>query len=136
MRSKFQELLLDLSEKLDLDIDLLVDKNRACSILFDNVEVQLELDQNADNLIIFSSIAELPAGKYREKVLLDALKANDQFPYIATFSYFELDASLSMHNFLNFASLNADILASYLATFVELAKKYKKAVERGQTSIL
>lgn len=136
MRSKFQELLLDLSEKFDLDIDLHVDKNRACSILFDDIVVQLELDQSSDNLIVFSSIAELPAGKYREKVLLDALKANSQFPYIAIFSYFEIETSLSMHNFLDFATFNADILASYLEAFVELAKKYKKAVERGQTSIL
>lgn len=136
MRSKFQELLIDLSEKLDLDTDLLVDKNRACSILFDNIEVQLELDQSSENLIIFSSIAEIPAGKYREKVLLDALKANNQFPYISIFSYFEPDASLSMHNFLDFTTLNADILESFLSTFVELAQKYKTALERGQTSIL
>ncbi|HEU64899.1 MAG: hypothetical protein KR126chlam4_01139 [Candidatus Anoxychlamydiales bacterium] len=136
MRSKFQELLLDLSEKLELDLDLHVDKNRACSILFEDVEVQLELDGSSENLIVFTSIAEIPAGKYREKVLLDALKANNEFPYIAIFAYFEIDASLSMHNFLDFATLNADILSSYLATFVELAQKYKKAVERGQTSIL
>ena len=135
MKSKFQELLFDLSEKLDLDLDLHVDKNRACSILFDNVVVQLELDESSDNLIVFSSIAEIPAGKYREKVLLNALKANNEFPYIAILSYFEIDASLSMHNFLDFATLNADILSSYLTTFVEFARKYKKAIETGQNSI-
>ncbi|NGX44251.1 MAG: hypothetical protein KR126chlam5_00766 [Candidatus Anoxychlamydiales bacterium] len=135
MKSKFQELLFDLSEKLDLDLDLHVDKNRACSILFDNVVVQLELDESSDNLIVFSSIAEIPAGKYREKVLLNSLKANNEFPFIATLSYFEPDASLSMHNFLDFEHLNADILSSYLAIFVELAQKYKKAIETGQSSI-
>ena len=136
MRSKFQELLLDLSEKLDLDMDLLVDKNRACSILFDDIEVQLELDQSSENLLVFTSIIEIPAGKYREKVLLDALKANDLFPYVAIFSYFEPDASLAMHNFLDFASLKTDVLTSYLTTFAELAKNYKQAIEHGQTSIL
>lgn len=135
MRSKFQELLFDLSEKLDLDLDLHVDKNRACSILFEDIEVQLELDESSENLIVFSSIAEILAGKYREKVLLDALKANNEFPYIAIFSYFEIDASLSMHNFLSFEHLNADILSSYLTTFVELAKKYKKAITSGQSII-
>lgn len=135
MKSKFQELLLDLSEKLDLDIDLHVDKNRACSILFDNVIVQLELDDTSENLIVFSSIAELASGKYREKVLLQALKANNLFPYIAIFSFFEIDSTLAMHNFLNFNELNADILDSYLTTFVELAQKYKQAIESGQPSI-
>jgi len=135
MKSKFQELLLDLSEKLDLDIDLLVDKNRACSILFDDIEIQLELDATAENLIVFSSIYEIPAGKFREKALLDALKANNQFPYIAIFSYFEPESSIAMHNFLDFGSLNADILASYLTIFVDLAKKYKQVLQRGQTSI-
>ncbi len=133
MKSKFQSLLLGLSEVLKLDIDLHIDKNGACSILFDeSIIVQLELDETSENLIVFSSIAEIPAGKYREKVLLAALKANNQFPYIAIFSYFEPEASLAMHNFLNFSTLTADILASYLTTFVDLAIKYKKAIESGQ----
>lgn len=135
MRSKFQNLLSDLSEKIELDVDLLVDKNKACSILFeDNIQVQLELDSSSENLLIFCSITEIPPGKFRENVLLDALKANDEFPFIAILSYFEPDSSIALYNFLDFASLSADVLASYLSIFVELALKYKKAIERGQSS--
>ncbi len=133
MRDKFLILLNSLSEKLEIDLQL--DKNGACTILYeDDLKVQLELDSTLENLIVFSSLFTLAPGKFREDVLLNALKANDTFPYVATFSYFEPDSSLAFHNFLKFETLTVDILVSYLSTFVELASRYKKAIEQGNSS--
>ncbi|NGX28842.1 MAG: hypothetical protein K940chlam1_01030 [Candidatus Anoxychlamydiales bacterium] len=133
MQNKFQDLIESLADHLSQD--LYVDKNGACVIVFDDViKVQLELDQTSQNLIVFSSVCELPPGKFREKVLLDALKANDKFPYVAILSFFEPDSSLALHNFLDFRSLKVDVLASYLSTFVELCFLYKDAINSGQTS--
>jgi len=133
MRDKFLILLNSLSEKLEIDLQL--DTNGACSILYeDNLAVQLELDSTLENLIVFSSLFTLAPGKFREDVLLNALKANNTFPYVAIFSYFEPDNSLAFHNFLKFETLSVDILVSYLSTFVELASRYKKAIEQGNSS--
>lgn len=133
MQNKFQDLINDLAKILSQD--LYVDKNKACVISYDDVlKVQLELDQSSQNLIVFSSITTLAPGKFRENVLLDALKANNEFPYVAIFSFFEPDSSLALHNFLDFPSLKADVLASYLSTFVEICFLYRSAINANQTS--
>lgn len=133
MQDKFKDLIKDLADLLMQD--LYVDKNGACVIVYDDViKVQLELDKSSQNLIVFSSVSPLPPGKFRENVLLDALKENEKFPYIAIFSFFEPDSSLALHNFLDFANLKADVLASYLSTFVELCFLYRNAINSGQTS--
>lgn len=133
MRDKFDELLKELS--IQLDIELHLDHNGACLIDFDEkVKVQLELDKSLENLIVFSSLCQIPPGKFRENVLCDALKENDKFPYIATFSFFEKESSLVLFNFLSFANINAEILSSYLTTFVDLAYLYQDAISHGQTS--
>jgi hypothetical protein len=133
MIDKFEELLKELS--IQLEIQLHLDKNGACTIFFDEkIKVQLELDKNLENLIVFCSINSITPGKFRENVLLEALKENDKFPYIATFAFFERESSLAMFNFLNFSSLSAQMLSSYLTLFVDLAILYQDALSHGQTS--
>jgi len=133
MLDKFEELLKELSTELDTKLHL--DENRACMLSFDEkINVQLELDKDLENLLVFCCICTLPPGRFRENVFLEALKENDKFPYIATFAYFEKENSLAMYNFLYVANLNVEILSSYLKTFVDLAFLYYEAISRGQTS--
>ncbi len=133
MINKFEELLKDLS--IQLNTELHVDKHGACLINFDEkIKVQLELDKSSQNLIVFSPICQLPPGKFRENVFLDALKENNKFPYIATFSYFEKENSLAIFNFFHLNSLKSQMLASYLTIFVDLVKLYQDAILHGQTS--
>jgi len=133
MQDKFSDFIKDLADLLSED--LYVDKNQACVIVYDDViQVQLELDQLSQNLIVFSSVCTVPPGKFRENVLLDALKENDKFPCVATLSFFEPDSSLALHNFFDFLSLDANILVSYLSTFVDLCFLYRQAINSGQTS--
>lgn len=133
MQDKFKDLIEELSKILSED--LYVDKNHACVIVYDDVlKVQLELDESGQNLIVFSSIIALTPGKFRENVLLGALKANNEFPYVAIFSFFEPDSSLALHNFLDFSSLKAEVLASYLSTFVEICFLYRNAINANQST--
>lgn len=133
MSDKFEEMLKGLSILLDTKFH--IDKNRACSIIFDEkIILQLELDENLENLIVFSSVCPLAPGKFRENVFLEALKENNKFPYIAIFAYYEADNSLAMCNYLPFDTLNPEILSSYLSTFIDLAFLYQEAISRGQTS--
>ncbi|EKE03255.1 MAG: hypothetical protein ACD_20C00227G0001 [uncultured bacterium] len=133
MAGKFEELLKELSVQLDSEFS--IDQNKGCLIAFDeNIKVQLELDENQEYLIVFSIISAVPPGKFRENVLLSALKENDKFPYVAAFGYLEKENSLAMFNFLYLDSLNIDILTSYLAAFVDLAALYQNDLLHGQTS--
>ncbi len=133
MLDKFEELLKELS--IQLGTELHIDKNGACLIFFEEkVKVQLELDKNLENLIVFCAICTISPGKFRENVLSNALKENNTFPYIATFAYFERESSLCMFNYLYFANLNAQMLSSYLLTFVDLASLYQDAISHGQSS--
>jgi hypothetical protein len=133
MIDKFEEILKELS--IELTTPLHVDENNACLIVFDEkINVQLELDETLENLIIFSLIYSLPPGKYRENVLLEALKENDKFPYIAVFAYFEPENSLALFNILNLSNLNSKTLVSYLLAFRDLALIYQNSLIHGQTS--
>jgi len=133
MIDKFEEILKELS--IELKTPLHVDENNACMIVFeDKINVQLELDETLENIIIFSLIYPLAPGKYRENVLLEALKENDKFPYIAVFGYYEPEDSLALFNILNLSNLTSQILTSYLLTFVDLALIYQDSLIHGQSS--
>jgi len=133
MKNKFEDLLVDLSELLDTE--LLADSNNACSIIFDEtLEVQLELDESEENLIVYSSICPVPPGKFRENVLLQALKENDKFPFIGILGYYEAETSLCLFNYLYFDDMTPDLLSSYLSLFVEYAFLYREAISKGQTT--
>ncbi|MFA6118608.1 MAG: CesT family type III secretion system chaperone [Parachlamydiales bacterium] len=135
MIDKYEELLNYLSNKLD--IELRIDSNQSCSILFDDtISVQLELDESAENLIIFSSAVQLPAGKFRENILLNGLKENDKYPIIATFGYYEKANTLAIFNFLNLLSTDNEAIYNYLKTFVDLVFLYHDSVSKGQASPL
>lgn len=126
----FEKIVNAISE--DLDANLHVDVNGACTVLFDDVlPVHLELDEN-DDLIIFSAICTLDPGKYREKILSEALKENDKFPSIATLGYFEEENSLALFNFLDLKYINEKTLISYLMTFVELGFLYYNSLTKGK----
>jgi hypothetical protein len=135
MIDKFESLLKLLSNKFNTDLK--IDQNQSCLISFDDtVNVQFELDEALENLIIFSPIAQLPPGKFRENVLLNALKENDKFPYLAVFGYLEKTNSLAIYNLLNFSSLDNETLYSFINAFVELAFLYHDAVLQGNSSPL
>lgn len=72
---KFEELLKELSHLIGSP--LTPDSKSTCLLVFNNgVKIQLELDKSADFLIIGASLGELPPGKYREQILIAALKSN------------------------------------------------------------
>ena len=133
MRTKFEELIKNLA--IQLDTTLIVDENDACLIVFDEkIEVQIELDQEEEKIIIFSSIALLPAGKFRENVLLETLKENDKFPFLGIFGYLEKENSLTYHHLFEISQVDEKILSSFITSFVERALLWKDAIEQGRSA--
>ncbi len=130
MIDKFDQLLQDLAEKLDVDLN--VDVNNSCMILVeDKLEVQLELDKMEENLLVLAFICKIPPGKFRENVLKEALKQNDKIDRLGDFAYSEMTNQLIHFKYLPLEIYNTDKILDFLAQFLDLSLLYKNAVESG-----
>ncbi len=133
MESRFEEIIHNLSKKIE--VDLSIEKDNIISIMVDEkLFIQLEADLDEDKLLIFSSIANLSAGKFRENVLINALKENNKFDFEYTFAYLEEDNALALFTYLNFEDINPEMLNQTLAGFVDISLLWKDAVDTGRDS--
>lgn len=131
----FHELMQELGELMD--IELIPDKHNACCINFnDEVTVQIEPASDDQHLLIASFIGELPAGKYRENILGMGLKYNHTFPRMGTFSYCNRNNKLAFFRLLPLDKVTPEILAEFLPNFLEDAKKWKEALDKGNLPTL
>lgn len=129
----FEELIKDLGKTVDLPLHL--DKNRACRLNINGqLHVQIESDITQERVLIAAFLCDIPAGKFRENVLREALKANFPLNRIGTLSYCERNNKLTLFEYLPMQNLNAQKLADYLAKFLEKADSWRVAIEGGQPS--
>lgn len=136
MSSKFSILLEDLSKQLS--IKLKVDDNESCLLSFANgLEVQVELTPNQEEIIIGSNLGELPAGKFREDCLKEALIRNDApYPRCGNFSYSKKLNSLILFEKLSLTNLSVDLILKILTPFIQKAKTWKESLGQGRTPLL
>ena len=100
------------------------------------ITVQLQLDSTQENLFLFSSLIELPPGRFRENVLREALKANGQPDPRAGILGYILPTppplpppTLSPHH-----SQRQPPRRSLLGAFFELAESWAKAIQNGHSA--
>jgi len=130
---KFQELLWDLGELIDLPLH--ADKNHACNLLLDEkLEVQIQLDTHREYLMICAFIADVPPGRFRENVLKDALKVNGEHRLFGTLAFYEKKNLLILHQYLLLEKLNGEKLAQALELFLEEAKEWQQAINSGTSA--
>lgn len=134
MIDRFQEILQHLSEELNLD--LIPDRNHACAIqVKQGLIVQLESDAEQENLLMASQLIDVPPGKFRENVLREALKANAKpDPRIGILSYIPKINQLVLYQTYPFEILTAERLVGLLGPFIQMAEKWRKAIDSGQTA--
>lgn len=127
---RFQDFLNRLSPLID--VPLYVEKKRAVRIgINETLHVQLEDEEAKERILIACFVQEIPAGKYRENLLKEGLKANTSYPRIATFAYSERTNQLTLFDHLYYANLQIEKAADTLALFIEKALLWKQAIERG-----
>ena len=119
-----------------LGISLYAEKGYLCKLIIEgSLKLQLEHEPAEERILIASFLCELPPGKFREDVLKEALKANDSLNREGIFAYSGTNNSLVY--FLYFSdTLPSDQLAKTLLQFIEIAKKWKTAVETGQLYLI
>jgi hypothetical protein len=135
MIDRFSELLYELGKIFGLA--LLPDKSNACTIAIAPLSIQLELNQSQETLLLFTKIIALPPGKFRENVLIEALKANalpDPRPGI--FGYFAMTNHLTLHQSFPLHILNGERLAGLFGSFFEWGESWHTSIQRGEKSPL
>lgn len=115
--------------------DLKPDKFNTCLLKIEQkIEVQIEMDKDPNYLFFGTILGEIPPGRYRENLFEAALKTNNSTP-ISTgiLAYSKKNNQLIMFQRISTKDLNGNKIADSLKTFVEKAKVWKEAIERGDT---
>jgi hypothetical protein len=134
MIGQFEELLQELGKVFH--IDLKPDRFSACSIRVHNkITIQLQLDVSQENLWIFSKLIEIPPGKFRENVLVEALKANGlPDPRPAALCYVAKENSLALCQKYPLSILNGERLGGLIGSFLEMADSWYLAISLGKSA--
>lgn len=126
----YSTLLQEISSALGDVLRLEPDENNSCVIVFPgDLRVQLEPDSQQNSLLILTELGELAAGKYREEVLYEGLRANDQRPpRYGNFAYHPKRNQLVLWERLPLKNLRGQEVASFLGFFVIKALECQKAI--------
>ncbi len=128
----FEDLIRELSSLLD--VTLHPDSHQSCMIYFppDEVSVQIDLDTNADKILIGSQLGRINPGPYREKMFLQAMRTNGlSVVPRGVLAFSEKNDTLVLFQYLNLSYLNGEKLFQFLQLFKEHAKIWKRALESG-----
>lgn len=110
------------------------DKAGGCALqIRKGIVIELQTNESMEKLLIATRIVEVPPGKFREEVLLHALKSNGQKEQqVGTFAFLEKNNILFLFQYYPISILNGERLASMLGPFIGLAEKYRNAVLSGR----
>ena len=133
MTNLFEQLLKELGAVFHLSLH--ADKIGACSLFIPpELVVQLQLDSSQENLFVFCKVIELPPGKFRENVFVEALKHNaNPDPIAGILAYVAATNHLALFQNYPVSILNGERLAGLFGAFLETAENWRKAIQRGQS---
>ncbi|MDN3508358.1 MAG: CesT family type III secretion system chaperone [Simkaniaceae bacterium] len=129
--NRINEVIFDLSERLDAPLH--VDDNGACQLIFDEeMSITLEMDDSEQLLYLVSPVCDLPPGKFRARVLFEALRANSEIPPLGHFSYLAKIGRLVLCDTLEGEWQEGDKCLARVVALYEKAALWKKAIDAGQ----
>lgn len=133
----FGSLLQELGPLIQI-ANLAPDGNNCCLIKFkDNIFVQMELARNGSDVIVGSSLGEVPVGAYRENLFKAALRANGlPSPRCGTFAYSKQKNQLVLFEIFPIKGITGAVLAEFLILFLEMVKVWKEAITRGDVPLI
>lgn len=132
----FEFLLEDLSK--ELGCELKVDAHHTCKIrMKEKLDVQIELDRSFQHLIIGIFLGALPAGKYREQILKEALLSNGELPpKPGKFAYSERKSGLVLFEQRRVQDLDGSKIHTLLNELYEKALPWQEAISKGDIPVI
>lgn len=115
------------------------DSHQSCLISFpeDDLSIQIDLDTNADKILVGTQLGRITPGSYREKIFLQAMRFNGTtYASRGILAFSEKNDSLIYFQYLPLLPLTGDRLFQFLQTFRITAKLWKRAVARGEIPTL
>lgn len=126
------QLLSELSTHMG--VPLKADSHLSCLIRFKNkINIQIELDKPQEHLIAGIFLGELTPGAYRENILREALKSNNEPPpAVGIFAYSDRKNGLVLFETRRVQDINGDKLHSLLLELYVKAEPWQEALSRGE----
>jgi len=128
---KFRQILYDFGDLVAEE--LYIDDQGVCRLfLNEKFPLQLELDQSEEMLIMISSIAEVPPGKFREQVMKEAMKENELMRgKDGVLGYVLQRNMLTFHYQYPLEQVTGTFLADLLETLIPKIEAWYDALARG-----
>jgi hypothetical protein len=133
----FGVLLQELSRLMGIS-ELRPDRNNSCLInMQKGYKVQLEVDSSGRYLIIGCDLGEVPTGRYRETIFMEALKINGM-PSVLNghLAYSKKLNHLILFEMLDLTNINGDKVFAVMTPFLEKAAVWKDAITRGEIPVM
>jgi hypothetical protein len=132
----FDSILQELGNAIGIE-DLHLDEAGTCLIKFESgLEVYIEPFEKDAFMLLSTNIGEVPAGRYREDVFREALKANGlPAPRFGTFAFSDQSDQLILFGLLSLRELNGEKIAVFLHPFAEKALLWKTAIAGGDVPV-
>ena len=128
----FEDVIHELS--MLMEIPLQADAHQSCLITFpqDEIGVQVDLDTNADRLVVGTQLGRITPGPYRERIFLQAMRANGtaNTPR-GVLAFSEKNDTLVLFQFLSLTALTGEKLHNFIQLFKQHAKVWKEALATG-----
>jgi hypothetical protein len=130
MKSLFEEIVLDISKTLDVEMHP-DELGNVTLLVEDKIEVMLEYDDTSEKFIIFAPLNELAPGKFRENVLTFALKENNNFDFLPTIGYIESESLLAISYVKDINKLKKEDILDTLSSFISNSIFLYDTINRG-----
>lgn len=98
----------------------------------DGLNVQLEMDKAEKNLMVGCVLGNVPASPYRNRLFIEALRANGlPPPRYGIFAYSSRTQNMVLFDYLDMRDLTGYKASEYLMPFLDKAKIWKEAIDSG-----
>lgn len=133
----FESLLQEFSKAVNIP-NLKPDGNNSCLIaLPKGPKIQLDIDSSNEFFLIGSELGFLPAGRYRENIFKEALRANSlPQPRYGDFAFSQKKETLVLTAKLHLRDLTGEKIAATFTPFAEKAQHWFEAIQKGEIPAL
>lgn len=129
--SAFDDLIKDLGDKMALN--LRPDQHSSCRLVFNQgATIQIDLDSTGDKILCASTLGNVPAGAFRERVFKKALIFNGIQTRKAIFSFSAKNDELVLFQYFSLMTITGESLYKALVLQAEQIRIWVEALKNGQ----
>jgi Tir chaperone protein (CesT) family len=136
VKNLFEALLDEVGHALKI-ADLHADRNNTCLISMPNgVKIQLEMHSRTQEFVLGSDLGQIPPGRYRENLFIEALRSNGMPNHVGILAYSAKNDHLILFQTINLKDLTGERIATDMSPFIEKAKIWQEAMEKGEIPVV